>query len=253
MPSLFEDDQGRLQALVDRLGYDLEPSILIGGWATYLRVRGEISWDIDLIVSQESRHKLQQIVSDLSANNIHQSARKWRGTVDGVHLDIYIPHESQLGGRLRLRVEDLAKHTEPETVGGWRLLNLEAHLVTKIAALLDRHQTAKGEKDGREILALLREGADPDTALRILAEATAGDPAGIPGHVEATFRLLPRLLRLSKADQKFLAEQKRAWSVAAGRINSTSPDRPRLQPRAKDVGQAGNGGQYASRRWPDDD
>jgi hypothetical protein len=59
VPSLYEDDNGVIRALVDRLGHDLEPSILIGGWATFIRVGGEISLDIDLITSQESRHKLE--------------------------------------------------------------------------------------------------------------------------------------------------------------------------------------------------
>jgi len=45
---------------VDRLGHDLEPSILIGGWATFARVGGEISLDIDLITSQLTRYKLEQ-------------------------------------------------------------------------------------------------------------------------------------------------------------------------------------------------
>lgn len=31
MPSPCEDDDGVIRALVDRLGHDLEPSILIGG------------------------------------------------------------------------------------------------------------------------------------------------------------------------------------------------------------------------------
>lgn len=44
-------DEGRLRALLDSLGYDLEPSILIGGWATNARVGGEISHDIDLIIT----------------------------------------------------------------------------------------------------------------------------------------------------------------------------------------------------------
>ena len=43
MTILGADDEGRLRALLDSLGYDLEPSILIGGWATNARVGGEIS------------------------------------------------------------------------------------------------------------------------------------------------------------------------------------------------------------------
>ena len=70
---LYEDQHGVIRTLVDRLGHDLEPSILIGGWATFVRVGGEISLDIDL------------------------------------------PYESQLGGKLRLKVEVLAEY--PDELG----------------------------------------------------------------------------------------------------------------------------------------
>ena len=71
MPNLYEGESGVIRALVDRLGHDLEPSILIGGWATFVRVGGEISLDIDLITSQESRHKLEKLMTDLSPSNNH--------------------------------------------------------------------------------------------------------------------------------------------------------------------------------------
>jgi len=54
MTILGADDEGRLRALLDSLGYDLEPSILIGGWATNARVGGEISHDIDLIITDQN-------------------------------------------------------------------------------------------------------------------------------------------------------------------------------------------------------
>jgi hypothetical protein len=46
--------------------------------------------------------------------------------------------QSQLGNKLRLRVEVLAEHTEPGRHKGWKLLTIEAHTITKMAALLDR-------------------------------------------------------------------------------------------------------------------
>ena len=70
VPNLYEDQHGIIRTLVDRLGHDLEPPILIGGWATFVRVGGEISLDIDL------------------------------------------PYESQLGGKLRLKVEVLAEYPD---------------------------------------------------------------------------------------------------------------------------------------------
>ncbi|MDJ0350558.1 hypothetical protein [Cryobacterium sp. PH29-G1] len=70
MPSLYEDKDGVIRALVDRLGHDFEPSILIGGWATFVRAGGEISLDIDLITSQESRHKFAQLMTDISTMSV---------------------------------------------------------------------------------------------------------------------------------------------------------------------------------------
>ncbi|MDQ0613811.1 hypothetical protein QF046_001452 [Microbacterium sp. W4I4] len=132
-----------------------------------------------------------------------------------MHLDIYIPHESQLGMRLRLRVEALANHVDREIAPPWLLLTVEAHAVTKLADLLDRSHSEKGAKDAREILALLKEGVDADLALRILAEATAGEVVAIPGYVEEMFKLISRLAKPGKDDQKLLAQWRRKWVQAA--------------------------------------
>lgn len=223
MPNLAEDPDGRLRAIVDHLGYDLDPSILIGGWATHIRIGGEISKDIDLIVTESSRHKMKDIVQDLSQNNIHQG-RKYRGEVDGVHVDIYVPHESELGAKLRLRVEVLMEYTDADTAPPWLMLTVNAHFVTKLAALLDRHHSEKGSKDARELIGLLQLGVDPVTALAILAKATAGEQSEIPSYVADMFRLIPELTKLSKAEQKQVAIMQRAWTQAA--LPYTSAETP---------------------------
>lgn len=213
MPSLYADEQGVIRALVDRLGHDLEPSILIGGWATFVRVGGEISLDIDLITSQESRHKLEQLMTDLSPSNNHQG-RKLRATIDDVHLDIYLPYESQLGGKLRLKVEVLAEYPDELSFEKWTLLRLEAHIATKMAALLDRHFSEKGQKDAREILALLKlEGVDPALAAEILHRASTVSIDDLPTMIGEAFDLIGTILRLSKADQKLLARAKKSWAT----------------------------------------
>ena len=92
--NLYENQHSVIIVLVDRLGYHLELSVLIGGWATFVRVGGEISLDIDL------------------------------------------PYESQLGGKLCLNVEVLAEYPHELSLEKWTLLRLEAHIATKMAALL---------------------------------------------------------------------------------------------------------------------
>lgn len=184
------DDGGHLQLVLDYLGHELEPSILIGGWATFRRVGGDISRDIDLIIgSPEVRAKVRATMDELSESS-HLQDTKWRDEVEGVHVDIYIPHQSQLGGKLRLKVEVLAEHTEDLGLGGWRLLTIEAHAISKLAALLDRPDTEKGFKDAREILRLLQQGVGSVEACRILARATAAHPEELPGYVDEAFVLL---------------------------------------------------------------
>jgi hypothetical protein len=211
VPNLYEDESGVIRALVDRLGHDLEPSILIGGWATFVRVGGEISLDIDLITSQESRHKLEGLMTDLSPSNNHQG-RKLRATIDDVHLDIYLPYESQLGGKLRLKVEVLAEYPDALSFERWTLLRLEAHIATKMAALLDRHFSEKGQKDAREILALLKlEGVDPAVAAEVLDRASTVTIDELPAMIGEAFDLVGTVIPLSKSDRKFVTTTKKSW------------------------------------------
>ncbi len=229
MPSLDEDESGTIRALVDRLGHDLEPSILIGGWATFVRVGGEISLDIDLIASQESRHKLEQLMTDLSPSNNHQG-RKLRATIDNVHLDIYLPYESQLGGKLRLKVEVLAEYPDELSFEKWTLLRLEAHIATKMAALLDRHFSEKGQKDAREILALLKlEGVDPAVAAEVLDRASTVDIEKLPAMIGDAYDLIGNIIKLSKADQKLISAVKKSWvSELQRRGSQRQTARPQL-------------------------
>ena len=229
MPSLYEDNNGVIRALVDRLGHDLEPSILIGGWATFIRVGGEISLDIDLITSQDSRHKLEQLMTDLSPSNNHQG-RKLRATIDNVHLDIYLPYESQLGGKLRLKVEVLAEYPDELSFEKWTLLRLEAHIATKMAALLDRHFSEKGQKDAREILALLKlEDVDPTVAAEVLQRASTVSIEELPAMIGEAFDLIRTVIPLSKIDQKLIAVTKKTWVGELQLRGSRSQEqRPRL-------------------------
>jgi len=229
VPSLYKDNNGVIRALVDRLGHDLEPSILIGGWATFIRVGGEISLDIDLITSQESRHKLEQLMTDLSPSHNHQG-RKLRATIDNVHLDIYLPYESQLGDRLRLKVEVPAEYPDQLKFEKWTLLRLEAHIATKMAALLDRHFSEKGQKDAREVLALLKlENVDPTVAAEILQRASPVSIEDLPAMVGKAFDLIRTIIPLSKIEQKLIAATKKSWIAELQQRGLRSQEqRPRL-------------------------
>lgn len=215
--------------MLDYLGHALEPSILIGGWATFLRVGGDISYDIDLIIgSDEVRAKIKNELDDVSESP-HLQAKKRRGTIDGVHVDIYIPHESELGAKLRLKVEVLAQYTESISQGGWKMLLIEAHIITKFAALLDRADSEKGHKDGEEILRLLKEAPDENLAMEIYVSASNISKSDLRAHLSEVFKLLSARMALGKRDRKNLEETHKAWDLALSKhLHPLERERPIL-------------------------
>lgn len=172
MPSLVEDPDGTLRALVDHLGYDL------------------------IIGDDSVRQKLHDRLDEFSRST-HLQGEKWSGEVDGVHLDIYIPHAS------------------------------------KMAALLDRHATIKGAKDANELLALIGIGVDAQKAVDILMDATDGPIGDVPSHVGDAFDLIAQRADTNREQRKRLAQLRREWlDYATAALRSrTAPDadRPRLQ------------------------
>lgn len=213
MTILGAEDEGKLRALLDSLGYDLEPSILIGGWATNARVGGEISHDIDLIITDQSlRQRLPERLTEYSENHLHSGGRKARGNADGVHVDAYFPYESKLGTKLLLDVGALTRYVDPDLkVEGWLMLTLDAHIATKVAALLDRHATEKGRKDARELVALIDSGGTGAGVIEVLLASTGGPVDDIPDHVRKTFELLPKLAGLNQKDRRRYASLAREW------------------------------------------
>jgi hypothetical protein len=129
-----------------------------------------------------------------------------------VHLDIYLRYESQIGGKLRLKVEVLAEYPDALSFARWTLLRLEAHIATKMAALLDRHFSEKGQKDAREILALLKlEGVDPAVAAEVLDRASTVTIDELPAMIGEAFDLVGTVIPLSKSDRKFVTTTKKSW------------------------------------------
>lgn len=213
MTILGVDDEGRLRAVLDSLGYDLDPSILIGGWATNARVGGEISHDIDLIINDQNlRQKLPLRLSEYSENHLHSGGKKARGDVDGVHVDAYFPHESKLGTKLLLDVGMLTQFVDPVfKVEGWLTLTLDAHIATKIAALIDRHATEKGRKDARELVALIDTGGDAGKVIEVLVACSGGPKEDIVGYIRTMFDLLPKLAGLNQNERRRYANIAREW------------------------------------------
>lgn len=207
------DEEGRLRGVLDSLGHDLDPSILIGGWATNARVGGEISHDIDLIIIDQSlRQVLPRRLHRYSENHLHSGGRKARGDADGVHVDAYFPYESKLGTRLLLDVAVLTNFVDPDLrVNGWHVLTLEAHIATKIAALIDRHSTEKGKKDARELVALIDSGASGRGVVEVLLAASSAPKEDIVDHIRTVFELVPKLAELNQKARRRYADCAREW------------------------------------------
>lgn len=233
MTILGADDEGRLRAVLDSLGYDLEPSILIGGWATNARVGGEISHDIDLIITDQSlRQKLPQRLTGYSENQLHSGGKRARGDAAGVRVDACFPHESRLGTKLLLDVATLTNYVDTDLkVHGWLMLTLDAHIATKIAALIDRYATEKGGKDARELVSLINSGGDSKKVIEVVVAASGGPKEDIVGYIRLMFDLLPKLAGLNKSGRRDYANLAREWVEEAERQTRpaiASPSRPTL-------------------------
>lgn len=173
MPFYRPEQTAASRTVLDRVLAEIPDSILIGGWGTWVRLHGEMSHDIDLIVSYPELERVGALTDDLSKSN-HLGGEKYRATWEGIHLDLYVAHRSRLGQRLELRVEHLVEWAEH--IDGYKVLCPEAHLATKLAALLDRPNTMPGRKDRYEVVELIRRCTLDTTVLeRVITAASPHD------------------------------------------------------------------------------
>jgi hypothetical protein len=209
----------RSRAVLQRVHEVVPDAVLIGGWGTWVRTRGPMSHDIDLIVTHPELAALQAQVNEMSESR-HLAGRKWRGTLDGTHLDLYVPHQSRLGQHLALRTERLVAYTE--ILDGWVVLEPPAHLATKLAALVDRPDSAPGEKDRHEIIALLGQGIDSADAVGVVHDASARDPSDVTRLIARAFDYL-RDLRLDRTERRTLNQLAREWHKHSARLGAAAP------------------------------
>ena len=186
-PSYPKDLTDHSYRVLQQLVGIVPDAILIGGWGTWVRQHGLMSHDIDLVVDHAGRDAVFELADDYSQSN-HLGGVKWRAELDGVyvggvlkntiHVDLYVPFQSRLGLRLNLVVERLEDFAE--RVGEWRVLDEDAHAVTKLAALLDRPETLPGEKDRFELFGMLPNLSPERLAARLARVSTlSGDELAI--------------------------------------------------------------------------
>jgi hypothetical protein len=173
-----------------------------------------MSHDIDLIVARPQLDAIRSLVEEMSESR-HLAGREWRATLDGIHLDLYVPYESRLGEHLQLRTEALIEHRDQ--VNDWIVLTLAAHLATKLAALLDRPDSLPGDKDRQEILSLLALDVDPNEAVRVVHDASTRITDEVDQHLKNAFQYLGELT-LDRSQRSWLRGVAAEWADASRRI-----------------------------------
>ena len=199
-------------AVLDDLLAAVPGAVLIGGWGTWARVGGAMSHDVDLIVARSELAQVQSMVDEFSQSE-HLAGTRWRGTWRGVHVDLYAPFQSRLGANLQLRVEALVPYAE--TMGGRRLLNVPAHVATKVAALLDRPDSMPGRKDRQELHTLLAlpGAAGAAAVIKAASQRTLAQVAALVGQAFVFMAGEPSLNRQDRARLRQMAGQ---WQLAIG-------------------------------------
>ncbi len=201
-----QSDVEHVEEVLRKFLREYPDAVLFGGWATYLRTGVAKSHDIDVIVDTATLGKVRS-KHQLSESR-HVGGREFEIKVDGVPVDVYPVFQSRLGQRLRLPVETLLPLSE--MIEGVRVLSSEAQFAAKMAALLDRPDSLPGEKDRKEMGALLHSnpGLDFVTVGRILSRAgwKQEQQAEL---LSTTFDLLEETPGLSKTQRSTLRDQRR--------------------------------------------
>lgn len=115
--------------------------VLIGGWAVWLYTHQLKSKDIDLIVEFDQLAKLKKDF-DLAKND---RLKKYEIVLDEIHIDVYVPHYSQLG----------AEVNQTTIVDGFTVPPPETLIALKLVAYRSRANSPKGRKDLIDIVSLL--------------------------------------------------------------------------------------------------
>ncbi|MHB8507971.1 MAG: hypothetical protein ACYDGR_04885 [Candidatus Dormibacteria bacterium] len=204
-PELTDLSQRTMEAFLS----EYPEAILIGGWASWLRLGTLLSHDIDVVLEAHVLQRARERV--MVTESAHVGGRKYRAVVEGgIKLDIYVPYQSVLGQRLQLPVEALLPHAE--ILLGRRVLTVAAHLASKFAGLLDRPESNPGEKDRTEIWGLLQLG---DASVEFASVLRGSRGTDVTGLVEEGFELLGDL-ELSRSDRQRLRALAKQYLAPVG-------------------------------------
>ncbi len=175
------------------------PFVLIGGWAVYLYARSLKSKDIDIVIDYDTLAKIRDAYP-LTKND---RLKKYEIRLGEVDVDIYVPHFSNPGLPAEILLEGAS------TQEGFRVPRLDELLLMKENARNERRGSAKGEKDGLDLLSLLKtEALDWARYLALAKRHNPESPARLKQFLETTADALPLGLnrhQLSRLKKRWLA------------------------------------------------
>ena len=158
------------------------PFVLIGGWAVYLYAHTLKSKDIDIIVDYDTLGRLR----DGYPLTKNERLKKYEIPYGDFDVEIYVPHFSHPGIPAEVVLEQAVSRE------GFQVPKLEVLLLMKEFAHHERQGTAKGEKDGFDLLSLLSAEPLDWNAFRALAERYSPEaPARLRHFLENTYEALP--------------------------------------------------------------
>lgn len=121
--------------------------ILIGGWAIFLYAKTLKSKDIDIIIDYGELDKIRKGFQLFK----NERLKKYEIKIEGVDIDIYLPHFSELG----FPVEETKNYCQ--SIEGFSAPIPEILLLMKVFTFGERKGTVKGKKDLIDIFSLLKE------------------------------------------------------------------------------------------------
>lgn len=149
------DDFDHVLGVCEGLAAELPGHVFIGGVAVYLHaVNGrrasqvEVSHDADVMVSLSDLSSLRDEVEVVSNRRLG----KHQVVVDGVEVDVYVERQNGLA----VPYDELFAGADEH--GSLRAACPEHLLVLKLAAYASRRESAKGDKDARDLVRLLTTG-----------------------------------------------------------------------------------------------
>jgi hypothetical protein len=120
--------------------------ILIGGWAVFLYTKSLKSKDIDIIIDYKELSELKKKFT--IAKN--QRLLKYEIKIEGIDIDIYLPHFSKIG----LPITKITENTQ--TIESFIVPLPEILLILKLYAWNQRKGSVKAEKDLIDIFSILQ-------------------------------------------------------------------------------------------------